>query len=45
MKINAMDITLQEIGLKIGLYHREQRVVLLGSHFEWIKVKSGVPQG
>jgi len=27
------------------LNDREQRVVLLGSHSEWIKVKSGVPQG
>jgi len=32
------------IGLKIGLMI-EQRVVLLGSHSEWIKVMSGVPQG
>jgi len=27
------------------LNDREQRVVLLGSHSEWIKVQSGVPQG
>jgi len=27
------------------LNDKEQRVVLLGSHSEWINVKSGVPQG
>jgi len=27
------------------LNNREQRVVLLGCHSEWMKVKSGVPQG
>ena len=27
------------------LKDREQRVVLLGSYSEWIKAKSGVPQG
>jgi len=27
------------------LNNREQRVFLLGSHSEWIKIKSGVPHG
>jgi len=46
MKINAMGITGDAFNwIEDGLDDREQRVVLLGSHPEWIKVKSGVPQG
>jgi len=46
MKINAMGITGDEFDW-IGdwLNDRQQRVILLGSHSEWIKVKSDVPQG
>jgi len=46
MKINAMGITGDVFNwIEDWLNDREQRVVLLGSHSEWIKVKSGVPQG
>jgi len=46
MKINAIGITGDVFNwIEDWLNDREQRVVLLGSHSEWIKVKSGVPQG
>jgi len=46
MKINAMGITGDVCKwIEDWLNEREQRVILLGSHSEWIKVKSGVPQG
>jgi len=45
MKINAMGITGVFNWIEDWLNDREQRVVLLGSHSKWIKVKSGVPKG
>jgi len=46
MKINAMGITGNVFNwIEDWLNDKEQIVVILGSHSEWIKVKSGVPQG
>jgi len=46
MKINAVGITGDVFNwIEDWLNDRELRVVLFGSHSEWIKLKSGVPQG
>jgi len=46
MKINALGITGVVFNwIEDWLNDIEHKVVLLGSHSEWIKVKSGVPQG
>ena len=46
MKISALGITGEIFNwIKDWLNDREQRVVLLGSHSKWIKVKCGVPLG
>ena len=46
MKINTLGITGEVFNwINDWLKDREQRVVLLGRHSKWIKVKSGVPQG
>jgi len=46
MKLYAMSITGDVFNwIEDWLNDIEHRVVLLGSHSEWIKVKSGVPQG
>lgn len=46
LKLKSLGIVGEIYGwIEDWLKEREQRVVYLGSHSEWIKVKSGVPQG
>ena len=46
LKINSLGIVGDVYNwIKNWLEDREQRVVLLGCYSEWIRVKSGVPQG